>query len=111
MNNITDSSDPLLQAIAEFDGAVDRLIDEQIALLNSTGSEFVVSSADEPAVRLRRYAQASKDENPAGPAPTLGAPPTARADDGPKQRLDALARHLDDRLRRERKAANPLVNS
>jgi hypothetical protein len=121
MNRTLDGPDPLLKAIAEFGEAMDQLIDEQIARLNAlgAGAEETIRPAVGPASRPRRLAEipenaesarptlidAASDLNAPRPVPVPAAPAaTVRDADDPRQRLDALARHLDDRLRRERKA-------
>jgi hypothetical protein len=103
------ADDPLLEAIADLRMEVDRLINSQRVRLEQ-----------QEAQGLRPYVSANSPERPAAKvAPrqvrrndsssrttTLASPvhPGASSDDqtNPRNRLDALARHLDDRLRRRR---------
>src|SRR5262245_33477699 len=82
-------SDDLLRAIAELRIDVNRLIDEQVARVKERAEE--PATAPPPARTLR----------PA-PVPNVPEPPDdvgkGRTLD-PRQRLDALAKHLDHRLR------------
>lgn len=87
--------DPMLLAIAELRIDVNRLIDEQVARVKGRAGE---STPPRPA-RLSPIAIPI-----AGPAPVLN--DTAAPDEAaggrtldPRQRLDALAKHLDHRLR------------
>jgi hypothetical protein len=77
--------DPLLQAIAELRSDVNRLIDEQVASVKERIEELA-------SYRPLRVApiQAAPE-----PAPETSKPRSL----DPRQRLDALAKHLDHRLR------------
>jgi hypothetical protein len=80
-----EANDPLLRSIAELRAEVKLLIDEQVAYVKERGEE-------PPAPRSLR----------AAPVMSMAEPPEevarVRALD-PRQRLDALAKHLDHRLR------------
>jgi hypothetical protein len=78
-------NDPLLRSIAELRAELNGLIDEQVA--------YVKERVEEPAPpRVLRAAPAMNVTEPVEEVPRV------RALD-PRQRLDALAKHLDHRLR------------
>jgi hypothetical protein len=85
MSSEPDVSDSLLRTIAELRAEVNLLIDEQVA--------YVKERVEEPiAPRVLRTA----------PVATVAEPPKDAAKPrslDPKSRLDALAKHLDHRLR------------
>ena len=83
MPNDPGAGDPLVRAIAECRAELDRLIDDQAALLNGR---------EEP---LRAEPRARRAPRPA----PVSDPPEPVSDD-PRQRLDALAKRLDGRLKR-----------
>lgn len=121
-------NDPLLRAIAELRGQVDRLIDEQKASVGGILSyleedpgvvERPAALAVEPATVLHPPAPAElapkarragapvvfdrlDEPSPTPPRPVSTAPPepapASRSED-PRERLDALAKHLDRKLR------------
>jgi hypothetical protein len=80
-----EENDPLLRALAELRQEVNSLIDEQVAQVKERVQESNVSRPLRPAVVM----------NVAEPTEDVA---KARALD-PRQRLDALAKHLDHRLR------------
>ena len=95
----------LLQTIAELRHDVNRLVDEQLARVRALDEKQAA-----PAPSERRY---SAPQPPPAPAPrppraqpaarareVVEEPPPPAPSDDPSQRLDALARHLDGRLRR-----------
>jgi hypothetical protein len=105
--------DPLLRAISDLRDEVNRLIDDQVARLGALES----TAAEAPAAPVRAAMTVDrpgpvaptppKSEAPAKrtprPATAPEAPPQAPSsgtNDDPLQRLDALAKHLDGRLRR-----------
>jgi hypothetical protein len=94
----------LLQTIVELRNDVNRLIDEQLAWVRALEEK----RASEPASE-RRYSAPQVPAPPAPRAPRATAVARVREPaeqrpapetDDPSQRLDALARHLDGRLRR-----------
>lgn len=137
-HNKLGSSDPLLRAVAELHDQIDRLIDEQQAVLNGFASALdgdwnmadrPALAAEEASVPLCRSLQVSAPKNVeknrvAEPAPKLrrlvvpevSSNPAdeahgsvssvaresvadARSDD-PRERLDALIKHFDQKLKR-----------
>jgi len=88
------SEDPLLPAIAALRQEVDRLIDEQIALVTDKLEEVATSRIvlDLPKASQR------VGQTAAGVPRERRNPPRGEVD--PKQRLDALAKRLDGRMRR-----------
>jgi hypothetical protein len=98
----------VLQTIAELRSDVNRLIDEQLARVRALEEKRVA----EPAPERRFSAPSPAPTPPPSPAPRAPRPPAASRlrevveappkpdTDDPSQRLDALARHLDGRLRR-----------
>ena len=87
----TGPTDPLLLAIGQFRGSFDRLINQQLERLEALAVAVGDGAPTAPAP--------GAEFGPPGPGPRKPAP-TAANDDNPRRRLDALARHLDDRLRR-----------
>ena len=94
----------LLQTISELRSDVNRLIDEQLARVRTLEEK----RAAEPAAE-RRYSAPQASAPPPPRAPRASAAVraqepvqerTAPETDDPGQRLDALARHLDGRIRR-----------
>ena len=124
------STDPLLQAIGEFRGFIDRLIDEQKTRLSALDEEFMQAVAlhaqDEVGTaslavatwepRTKAATRAAQGERPTATAVRAPRKATAEAASArlakqeaheeehagpdPKTRLDALAKHLDKQLRR-----------
>jgi hypothetical protein len=119
--------DPLLRAIADLREQVDRLIDEQKGVVGAAlaaqeeeppvverlppapGPETLgTTAAAAPVSRARKPSTPAAfdrvdDPSPTPPRPVSTAqepapPPPARSDD-PRERLDALAKHLDRKLR------------
>jgi hypothetical protein len=85
MSSDVEDDDSLLRAIAEFRSEVNHLIDEQLA--------YVKDRVEEPSAH-RPFRSA--------PVPTVTEPPAEPAKVrtlDPRERLDALAKHLDHRLR------------
>jgi hypothetical protein len=85
MSSELEDDDPLLRAIAEFRSEVNHLIYEQLA--------YVKDRVEEPS-NHRPFR--------AAPVPTVTEPPAEPAKVrslDPRERLDALAKHLDHRLR------------
>jgi hypothetical protein len=123
MHDDTTVDDPLLQAISELRDELDRLIDEQRAILSKSDGEGPVAAAPvvrtetvvEPAAPSRAAAaeSAPRPRKPAAivaqeraPGPTrpdvvsvAEAAPDSRLSDDPKLRLDALAKHFDRKMR------------
>jgi hypothetical protein len=111
--------DPLLSAIAELRDQVDRLIDEQKAALGGLLGGLEEDAAVEPsaaaaapaaaetAPKARRPSAATIFERLDEPSPTpprpvatpAAEPPPASRSDDPRERLDALAKHLGRKLR------------
>ena len=85
MPSDTESNDPLLRAIAELRSDVNHLIDEQVAYVKERVEELTPPRGPRPAPVL----------NVTEPPEELA---KGRSLD-PRQRLDALAKHLDHRLR------------
>jgi hypothetical protein len=95
MNPQRDEGRPLLQAIAELRVDVDRLIEEELQLLASSdggGDLLRVGVGD----RVRKPGAFARTSAPVSSTLVTAEP----AEGDPGQRLDALARHLDGRLRR-----------
>ncbi|MDR3637329.1 MAG: hypothetical protein P4L84_26230 [Isosphaeraceae bacterium] len=101
----------MLQTISELRNDVNRLIDEQLARVRSLeekrGSEPVTERrfsppqpAYQPTARPARPSAVARNREP------VEEPPKPETGD-PSQRLDALARHLDGRLRRSNGNAKP----
>jgi hypothetical protein len=118
MHDDAKANDPLLQAIAELREDLDRLIDEQGAIpagavadgssppsptvRADAGAEppVATASAPEPAPRRRRAEAGAAPERasePPRPEPEPAA--DGRAPDDSWLRLDALAKHLDRKMR------------
>lgn len=123
-----EARDSLFRAIADLRGELDRLIDEQKAAIGgaqwapdeaATAPERAPSGASEPAAPLAAQAPPDAaarprrpnapavfdrldDPSPTPPRPASTAvpetPPPSRPED-PRERLDALAKHLDRKLR------------
>lgn len=105
MSNPAGTDATLLQTIAELRHDVNRLVDEQLARVRALDEKQAATAPAE-----RRY---SAPQPPPAPAPrppraqpaarareVVEEPPPPAPSDDPSQRLDALARHLDGRLRR-----------
>jgi outer membrane biosynthesis protein TonB len=124
MSQNTADDTALLQTIAELRADVNRLIDEQLTRVRTLEEKRVVEAGAE-----RRFTAPPPPPTPAPPAPlpppVVRAPrpqpavkpreqpaelPTKPETDDPSQRLDALARHLDGRLRRASGKAKPAPN-
>lgn len=112
MSRQVGDDDALLQTIAGLRTDVNRLIDEQLTRLNALEQKRPPEPAAErrfsaPASAYQPAPRAPRTPAPA-PAPVQAAtrvrepvePPPKPESDDPSQRLDALARHLDGRLRR-----------
>jgi hypothetical protein len=84
-------NDPLLRSIAELRAELNSLIDEQVAYVKERVEEPVAPRVLRPAPPM----SVSVSVNAIEPPEEVG---TVRALD-PRQRLDALAKHLDHRLR------------
>jgi hypothetical protein len=85
MPGATESNDPLLRTIAELRTDVNQLIDEQVAYLKERVEDLTPPRALRPAPVLN----VTEPPDEAAKARSLD----------PRQRLDALAKHLDHRLR------------
>src|SRR3954452_4721925 len=89
MTGDTDPQDPLQRAIVELRLELSRMIDEQVAYLKERTEEIAPPRPSRPS------------PSPS-PSAVMAEPPDevarARALD-PRQRLDALAKHLDNRRR------------
>lgn len=110
MSQETGDDATLLRTIAELRSDVNRLIDEQLAQVRALEEKRTAEVAVErrfsplqppdptpPAARPSRASVRAREATELPPPP----PPRAEAaSDDPSQRLDALARHLDGRLRR-----------
>ncbi len=119
MHDDAKANDPLLRAIGELREHLDRLIDEQRAILGGTVGDGPTApasiaradavpeppaaaavAATELAPKPRRTASAAAPERAAGPPrPEPEAAPDGRASDDSRLRLDALAKHLDRKMR------------
>jgi hypothetical protein len=82
-------SNDLLRAIAELRIDVNRLIDEQVAQVKARVEEPATSPMPPRAMRLAPVPKVPDPPDESGNGRTLD----------PRQRLDALAKHLDHRLR------------
>ena len=112
MNEDTGKTDAILQTIASLRTDVNRLIDEQLARLSALEQKRIVEPVAErrfnppqpayqPTPRAARVPAAARVREPLEPAPAPAPPPPLKPEsDDPSQRLDALAKHLDGRLRR-----------
>ena len=87
MTGDAEVSDPLLRAIAELRTDVNLLIDEQVALVKDRVEELTPPRSVRSAPAMNATATEAPDEGT-----------KARSLD-PRQRLDALAKHLDHKLR------------
>jgi hypothetical protein len=85
MSSATESDDPLLRAIAELRTDLLHLIDDQVAYWKERVEELPPPRAVRPAPVLN----VAEPQEVAAKARPLD----------PRQRLDALAKHLDHRLR------------
>jgi hypothetical protein len=130
MTTDIDADDPVYRAIDEFRRNMDQLFDEEILRMCARGHElgagggplavFDPGSTERPWSAIipwhglkprstgRQAADRSAPANARRPAGKPATPEPGKAngpereEDDPRQRLDALARHLDDRLRRAR---------
>jgi len=94
----SEKQDALLFAIAKFREDIGRLFDEQIALVRGRSIEPAVPEPTliAPTVEPLLPPPAAVEVRPAPAAPVE--PPVARSND-PRERLDALAKLLDRRLK------------
>jgi hypothetical protein len=103
------ADDPLVQAIGDLREEVDRLISAQRVRLEQQEAQGLrphasASSLERPAPKVRPRQGRSNDSSGRTAALASSVHPSAASDEetNPRNRLDALARHLDDRLRRRR---------
>ena len=104
MGHDTGDDTALLQTISELRADVNRLVDEQLARVRALEEKRPDTAVErrftapphpsQPAVRAPRAQVVSRTREPVEP------PPKPAGSAAPSQRLDALARHLDGRLRR-----------
>jgi hypothetical protein len=110
MHTGTTQTDPLLSALADLRTDLNRWLDAELQRLSESGPSSVSAQAMLPEVNTvaTRPAPKARDESTvivktataAGTDP-VNPEPMQQADD-PRQRLDALAKHLDRRMRRSR---------
>jgi hypothetical protein len=106
----TTADDPLLQAIAQLREEVDRLFDEQAAHLRLMEAHAVSPEvAPSSSRRTPESMEQRFDKREAAVERPQAAGPASEMD--PRNRLDALARHLDDRLRRRREGSGDCQSS
>jgi hypothetical protein len=105
------SDDALLRSLGEFRASMDRMIGEYRARLLSLSDSLARPETPAPATIeptiVRAPVAAFVPVEPASrvrPAPAAAEKPRESAEQDPRQRLDALAKHLDSRLRRSREA-------
>jgi hypothetical protein len=103
------ADDPLLQAIDELREELDRLFNEQRSRLGLHEGQGLAAQASAGAVARTAPPFAAShggwiESNGRVSALASSVNPSPSSDDeaDPRNRLDALARHLDDRLRRRR---------
>jgi hypothetical protein len=103
------ADDPLLQAIDELRAELDRLFNEQRSRLGLYEGQGLATQAFAGSVARTAAPFAANhggwtETNGRVSALTSSVHPSPADDDeaDPRNRLDALARHLDDRLRRRR---------
>jgi hypothetical protein len=113
MHDDAKANDPLLQAIGELRQHLDRLIDEQRAILYGADGDGPASpmpaapadpgpeapAAAEFAPKPRRMPAAAPERGAEPPRTEPEPAPDGRAPDDPRMRLDALAKHLDRKMR------------
>jgi hypothetical protein len=105
----TELGAPLLRVITELRLDVDRLIDEEVRRLGmpprreakaieiGAGRELMAAA---PARTRPGGSTSGRENGQPGPRAAGPRPPEGPGDDDPSRRLDALAKHLDDRMRR-----------